>query len=238
LHIRGVMTESQDHATHVLIRGHVFLYAEKAPFVASGVSAMGAIEFNQADDTCRCHECGGYIRGLGNHIRRHGLKRRDYNLRHGLRRNTRLGPPSIAAKHRKCVGQNNHKAIHLANAATKLKRGTMPTFGHSHETLNLNARCRAQLFFRVQMLALKIGHTPTKGDMRAAGISASSIRRQFGGIPELAAIAGLQENRSGQKVPSPLPRDYPNEQQIRDKFNERMPWPDDYAALQPFNRRA
>jgi hypothetical protein len=218
-------------ASHVLIRGQVFTYAEKAPFVASGQSVMGAIEFDQEADTCRCHECGEFIRGLGNHIKRHGLQRQTYNLRHGLRRNGRLGSPTIAAKHRLRVVGNNNKAIRMAIAAIRVKRPTMPKFVHSAETANLNARCQAQLIFQVQMLALRVGHSPTHPELRAAGISASAIRHRFGGIPELCGMAGLQPNMGGDRRGSPLPRDFPNKEEIRKKFDERMPWPEDYFGL-------
>jgi hypothetical protein len=42
----------------VIIRGHVFPRAEKEPFVASGESLLGALEYNQETDQTKCHECG------------------------------------------------------------------------------------------------------------------------------------------------------------------------------------
>jgi len=36
--------------THVIIRGHIFTYAEKAPFVASGQSLLGALEYDEVNN--------------------------------------------------------------------------------------------------------------------------------------------------------------------------------------------
>jgi hypothetical protein len=74
------------HAEQVLIRGKVFLYKQKAPFVPSGKSVLGALEYDEATDRVRCHECGEWFGSVGQHARRaHMLSPKDYNARHGLR---------------------------------------------------------------------------------------------------------------------------------------------------------
>lgn len=85
-------------ATHVLIRGHVFTYAEKSPFVASGMSVLGALEYDEAADRLKCHECGMWVRGLGNHVRTHGMKRREYNRKHGMSASRALCTPGRSSK--------------------------------------------------------------------------------------------------------------------------------------------
>jgi len=40
---------------HVIIRGHVFTREEKSPFVVSGESLLGALEYNQDTDETKCH---------------------------------------------------------------------------------------------------------------------------------------------------------------------------------------
>ena len=215
------------HSELVLIRGHVFKYAEKAPFVASGESIYGAIEFKETEDLCRCHECGIFIRGLGNHIKFHGMRREEYNLRHGLRIATRLSPPSLGKKHAKLARASGYKGIKACLESIRKRRPARPNFVHSGETANLNARCRAQLYFRVGNLAAQLGHTPTGPELASAGISASSIRRQFGGKAGLCRILEIQPNGSGQRGPSPLPKNW----------ESRMPWPKDYFGVQPLNRR-
>lgn len=87
-------------STHVLIRGHKFTYAEKSPFVRSGESLLGAIEYDEATDQTKCHECGEFFRGMGNHVKAHGISRFEYNTKHGLRVRSPLSGLSVRQRHR------------------------------------------------------------------------------------------------------------------------------------------
>lgn len=165
---------AEPHATHVLIRGHVFTYAEKAPFVASGVSVLGALEYDEATDKTKCHECGAWFGGMGTHIRAHGLKRAEYNQRHGLCRASALGGLGVRDKHRKAVSSRSTNALHSARSSAR-PRGS----SRSMEEANEKARCAAQLLYRLQILAAQKGHTPRKIDLMEAGFSVHSLRESI-----------------------------------------------------------
>ena len=79
------MSPRKKEQRHVLIRGHVFKWEEKEPFVQSGVSVAGAVEYDFANDKLRCHECGEWFLNLGSHIAQyHQMKTEEYRLKHGL----------------------------------------------------------------------------------------------------------------------------------------------------------
>jgi hypothetical protein len=100
-HIRDIKEEIR----HVLIRGHLFTHTEKAPFVSSGESLLGALEYDLARDLVKCHECGAWKRGLGAHVLRvHGINRLDYAQKHGLRKCAALSSPTV--RKQKSEGQD------------------------------------------------------------------------------------------------------------------------------------
>lgn len=50
-----------DSSRHVILMDAVFRWEEKAPFEPSGKSVLGALEYNKACETVRCHECGDWF---------------------------------------------------------------------------------------------------------------------------------------------------------------------------------
>src|SRR4051812_44274200 len=78
-------------ATHVLIGGIVFPRAEKAPYVMSGHSVLGGLEYNEEKDRVKCHKCGNWFRRLGRHLSQvEGISSSQYKRDHGLRQSTTL----------------------------------------------------------------------------------------------------------------------------------------------------
>ena len=222
------------HATHVLIRGHVFTYADKAPFALSGKSLLGALEYDEASDQTKCHECGEWAKGLGSHVsRKHGLLKGDYNREHGLTPGTALCSKSTSEKHRARAKKHYSNSIGLQSTKDKVKAATHARAGkpqepRSDEHRNERNRCRAQQIFRLQVLAVELGHTPTHEDIRhAEAISLKSIEDMFGGTTEAIKSAGLYPNTNNRL--RPLPRNFPTlEELAARKALWDMPW-DDYA---------
>lgn len=78
-------------ATHVLIRGMVFPWAAKAPYVASGRSVLGALEYNLEKDLVRCHVCGLWFTRLYLHLEKaEGMSPESYRSTYGLNQLTLL----------------------------------------------------------------------------------------------------------------------------------------------------
>lgn len=228
------MTETAG-ATHVLIRGHVFTREEKAPFAPSGQSVLGAVEYDHANDLVKCHECGVWFSGLGNHIKTHGLNRREYNRRHGLSPKSSISSLGTRKKHSACAKRQGMSerliAARLARSRERKKNGPRAT-----ELQNQVNRCAAQLLFRIQTLAARCGHTPGRNDLRAAGISASAIIVRFGSMDKAMRMAGLAPNETGHPR-NPTPKDFPSKSEIDKRWEARMPWPDDYFGVHGLERK-
>lgn len=83
-------------AARVLIHGIVFAAEEKAPFIASGQSVYGAIEFDPAQGKIKCHECGEWMESIGHHsATTHSLAAREYRRKYGLNAATTLDCPAF-----------------------------------------------------------------------------------------------------------------------------------------------
>ena len=219
-------------STHVIIRGIPFLYAEKAPFVQSKMSILGALEYDETTDHTKCHECGKWIRGLGTHIKVHGMKREDYNREHGLTLKSALGGLTIRQSQRESSKRNNQIRSPKAIAARE------KTHGHKRgkkqhvqlEVDNERGRCRAQLIFKLMMLAVETGHTPTNQEIEDSGITTAALRSRFGSIANAMKSAGLEPTPTGCN-PTALPRQYPTQEEMqkrKEKWESPMPWPEDY----------
>ena len=227
-------------ASHVLIHGHPFPIAEKAPFMQSGQSLLGAIEYDEALDQTKCHECGAWLNGLGNHIRaKHSINKAEYNRLHGLRPSSPISSLGTRAKHRVVAKQHGGpgRGVQSREAREAVKRSTIARTGKSVtprvvENHNLKARCTAQMLFRIQVLAATIGHTPTHQDIRECDqLSLGAIESRFGGTDEAMIQAGLDPNTNNRL--RPLPNDFPSRAQLKKKWEEEMPWPEDYFSIQP-----
>lgn len=218
----------------VIIRGHVFDYAEKAPFVVSGQSVLGALEYDEEVDSIKCHECGGWVhRALGLHLRHtHGLPAHQYRELHGISTTTALITPSKKEERRVALKSSNNtfgSAKWLAKA-NRVKATLLDTSRNKRtgETQNLSGRCAAQMLFRIQLIAAEYGHTPTAKECASHGLTFQTIKKHFGGMGEAMEVAGLKPRNTGRAAASSsfgLPDGFPSKE---DLWKARMPWPKEY----------
>jgi len=204
-------------APHVLINQKVFLYHDKAPFIPSGFSTMGALEYDVEQDAIRCHECGEFYSHLGAHVaQRHGLLAKEYKRSHGLKVKTPLIGCQLRTRiselGRKCAAQ-----VTTAGRKSRFKKGVGSTVvkqGVQFEKRNERGTCSAQTLESIVRLARHLGRTPSIREMMDTGINITSTEDLFSmRMREIIEGLGLKPNGSGKKV----------------KFNdERMEWPEDY----------
>lgn len=183
----------------VRIGGGVFLYREKAPFVVSGVSVRGAVEYDEAADLVRCHECGEWHTHLAPHVwLQHGMKVRAYKIKHGLNLTSALCNERI----RKALIAHGQNPAVLRGAANGLAHPGMGSaaqkggrIGPNAELRNRNGTCQAQILERLKVLAGRIGRTPKRSEMVAAGMAPQSIEFVFGQkLRDVVLLAGLLPN--------------------------------------------
>lgn len=185
----------------VKINGKTFLYKQKAPFVASGVSILGAIEYDAVEDKLRCHECGQWFEFLASHVvSKHGMSARDYKRRHGLRLKAAL----VSDRMRLANARFNSRTDNVARLALVrpehelLVRAVRETRGGRYEVRNERGTCAAQLLARIRVVAERQG-TLNRDELRRAGISVGSCFevlgvRDFKSLAELAGFA-ISPNR-------------------------------------------
>ena len=237
-----MISPTSSHADHVIIRGHVFSYAEKAPFVVSGASVLGAIEYDSENDLLKCHECGEFKQNLSKHaFLAHDIPAKEYKLKHGLK----LSNNGLCCLRMKSAFQRNGRdsqvrgnrisQVNLSSAmagrkrhnAEASKRGRNPFT----EINNQFARCDAQLLFRIQVLAAQVGHTPTNAELTSAGITPAVLAHRFGTKDKAIELCGLVPNpRDNGYAKRSLPQNFPTEKQLRET---RMPWPKEYFGVTP-----
>ena len=187
----------------IRIGGEIFLYRAKAPFVASGVSILGALEYDEGEDKVRCHECGAWHAALGGHVwSRHAMTAQEYKDKHGLNRSSALCSEAIRVK---LVNHGRASAAVQAGAIAGL-RAIGPGRRHEHpycsrgrvmnERRNKLGSCKAQLLEKLAVLGRRVGRTPSREEMCAAGIYPQSIEFAFGmKLREIMPLTGMLPQR-------------------------------------------
>lgn len=215
----------------VIIRGHVFDYAEKAPFVVSGKSALGALEYDDQAEKIKCHECGRWFASVSDaHVRTHDISVSIYKLRHGLNQTTKLLTPESKEKRKRQAersGLSGKAALTRFKSGPRVKRRIVKGHPDQTESANEKARCKAQTLFRLQVLAAGLGRTPTVKEIEGAGIQ-YAVHKHFGELRVALESAGLlfrNHGRSKKSSDCALPIGFPTKMQLDDT---RMPWPKEY----------
>jgi hypothetical protein len=159
---------------YVIMQGQVFRREDKDPFPSSGKSIKGALEYNPAAETVRCHECGEWFQSVGCHVGFHaGMTARDYRNRHGLRAVTPLCAP-LLSEHRRNSPTLPFKDVSIrlrADAAktraTALARemGAPRNSPQTAEQKNVKGYCPVQIPDTIRKLADELGHCPTRRDV-------------------------------------------------------------------------
>jgi len=204
-----------DHNGHVIINGQVFLYRQKAPFVPSGKSVLGALEYDPRVDKLRCHECGQWFKSLGTHVALlHKISGPEYKKKHGLRKRSALVSEDLRTA-RIQMGRERIPLLHAsqnserrAASRERLLAHPLPR-KHTPERRNLTDTCQAQMLAKVRSIAEIVGHTPSVRELRQHGVSPSSLCTTFnmstGNLSGVMSLLGLQPNSPFQeKFSKPL----------------------------------
>lgn len=200
--------------THVIIAGIVFPWIAKSPYVASGQSVFGAIEYSPESDEVKCHECGEWRKALLQHARLvHGVSGEQYRLRHGFSKSSALVTPSVTQAKRahaedlqRTVVRNLPKAVNAKQKKIEeVRHGQGMGFVWSPETANLRHMCKAQIAERIEQLAATLGRTPTFKELESAKLWRSRIKQIYGiSVKQVLASLGLKTRKVGHYLPRPL----------------------------------
>jgi hypothetical protein len=186
----------------VIIRGQLFSREEKEPFVPSGYSLLGALEYNQETDELRCHECGDWFVGLSGHVRQaHNMKVADYKAKHGLRQDTSLISINTRVKigsATKRRGGGGRKVWDGRAVSSKVDR-IAGRVRHYQEAANERGRCKAQTLHKLLTLGQQLGRCPTIEEAIQVGVRHGPVRKLFGGLPfsMICEMAGLKKRVVG-----------------------------------------
>lgn len=151
---------------YIMIRGEVFRWEEKEPFVVSGHSVHGAVEYSLVEDKLKCHDCGEWYQNLSGHTAHAHQSSRDFKIRHGLNITSPLIVPSLRAARKKCFAslspEQRRANLQKARAAWTGEKNYAPK--QLGEGINFNGTCLAQTILKLQALACDLGRTPTEDD--------------------------------------------------------------------------
>lgn len=172
----------------IRLSGATVLYESKAPFVPSGVSILGAIEYDEVEDKLRCHECGEWFYFLGPHLNaKHGMDSRAYKLKHGLK----IGTALVCERVRQDNAARGKIRNPLAGIKTRggvgIRKGVIKS-----EYRNVKGLCQAQVIDRLKKLGEQLGRVPTQLEMEQSGLRPHNFRRMFScSAKELVILAGM-----------------------------------------------
>lgn len=185
------------HTEHVLIRGAVYRYTEKAPFVRSGVSVCGAIEYDAATDFLRCHECGEFFENLGVHIGHHEMGQDEYREKHGLNARTPLANyrlrqiRSVACTARRQYEKARQHLFKKGNGSTGGRTGQKKMM---LELLNARGNCKAQIVEKLKEAAAELGRRPKERELVEFDTNWTTVRKYFGSMDKAMKASGIPED--------------------------------------------
>lgn len=220
------------NGTKVIFRNQVFDWSEKAPFVKSGSSINGALEYDPAQDKVRCHECGGWFRSISLHAsREHQIHPKEYKAKHGLRARSSLSSVGSISVRKNMLASRSERFVGKTFSKTGRSGGVV---GKSkfEEYRNQKGICEAQLIARISKIAADLGRTPRKKDLDRA--TKSGFSKIFGTMENFQSSAGLQVLRSpGKCLGSDLSAEVLIEL-LRDFWaqNKRLPKASDFSSGQ------
>ncbi|MGA7366458.1 MAG: hypothetical protein WBX04_15135, partial [Candidatus Sulfotelmatobacter sp.] len=187
-----VIYTRQGRETHIIIAGTMFPWAEKAPYVRSGESVLGAIEYDEKADQIKCHGCGNWYESIAYHVDpAHGQSARMYRVVHGITTKTSLMIPRLALDAARRGLERMTGTVLPAYSETvrakALESARRVVAGHPvlnrrrlSEQANLHARCRAQLVARIQTLYRQLDRPLYRKDLKTAGICPETAESVFG----------------------------------------------------------
>ena len=202
----------------VVVLGTVFPYAEKAPFVGSGKSVFAAIECSPDEKQVRCHECGEWLRAIGGHaLLVHGITASTYKLKHGLNKGTSLDAPGYHKRRMQEAVSRLHATAGNSISGLRPQRSNAPGINKgkprihlSSELANSRGKCKAQMIYKIIRFKKEHGRNPSENEL---GMGHHSLMTLFR-VESYTEILRIVEAASFCQ-------------------DERMPWPEDYAAVMP-----
>lgn len=196
-------------AQHVIIGGSIMLYKEKSPYVPSGLSIAGALEYRKSDDKIKCHECGNWFYSMGAHlVKVHGMTAREYKTKHGLRVKS-----SLCGERMRKVAIRNITALNFARGGTPLTL-CREARAHATESLkkaafhtktvemrNTEGSCQAQIMSKFKTLAAELGRTPSVKDLERNDLNVGKVKYSLNvaTLEQAALLCGLQPNQKKQR---------------------------------------
>lgn len=205
----GIIHGRYDHIAGItrggkvrLLRGkkqhEVLLYDSKG-YASSGKSIAGAVEMSQDGMYLKCHECGEWHSDLSLHVNQnHGMKAREYKLKHQLKLKTALINEPLRLK-RALTGINRwatytsaqKEVFFKAQAIRKKAKKSDAPKGRGLMYLNSNRTCPVQSLHDLKALAKTLGRAPGCTECRKNGISVEVLRKNYGTLKNANKIAGI-----------------------------------------------
>lgn len=179
---------------YVIFCGEVFRWEEKEPFIVSGKSVHGALEYDRETETVKCHVCGKFLGRLSSHIKEHGLTGRQYKINHALQQKTALLSPVVRTKL-----ATTRTRIPRATSLAALERGRIKSYvadksPQGGERKNRNGTCAAQTLAAIKSKAM-FGKCPTAAQVGIRYVAAAV--EHFGSWTNACRIAGFTPNVIG-----------------------------------------
>lgn len=177
----SIIWHSGQRETDIFVRGLVLPWIDKAPFVPSGMSVLGAVEYDRNTDKTKCHECGEWYSSLSCHIRGHKISATAYRKKHGITLKSKINGLKAQEKQAQ-IAKNRKGSKTFTVGHPRYGSGLGPPKGRplSLEILNLEGKCQAQISAQLVALHAKLGRTPTANEIRAQGLRIATIESVFG----------------------------------------------------------
>lgn len=195
-------------------------YKEPLAKVEDGHGFYGTLAQTKNRDLVQCHICGDLVENLGTHAWvKHEMRAREYRIKFRLGLRTPLCSDSFSEKiktmkaeqwERMTEAEREARRESMREAQKKAVRVGNP---RSLEALNRDGMCPDQLIEKIQLLADKLGKSPTYKQFEEEynGKYIGAITRTFGSWVGAKRMAGYAPCKTGSKVPHNRNR-YTNDQ--------------------------
>lgn len=150
----------------------------------------------EKDDKVLCFECGSWHTRLGHHIHSHNLTARTYKQKYGFKLSSGLCSTKVSGVLSKAAtdGVENGTTIGFqpGNMFQRLRKN-IPNTTSSMQTRNKRSLCPEQIKYRMQLLAAKVGHSPSVPDaLRYDSSLPEAVTRFYGNWNEGKKMFGFE----------------------------------------------
>jgi hypothetical protein len=183
------------------------LLGEDITFVFKGTEPFTTVEHSkhplgvliEKNGKVLCFECDKWFKSIGLHAHTHGMTANQYKEKYGFDQASGLCSVAISRAHSlRATANLKNGAYHGFQAGNSLGNRPSSPIKHSMQARNRRGICPEQIKYRLQLLAAKVGMSPSVSDANKhdRGLYPATVHH-YGGWNEAKRALGLETYTGG-----------------------------------------